>query len=310
MTSSPHAPKPRPAADDASAARSPAVPHASASIQASPAAVVCSVTRIHGGASFDDEDRLAVEEPLEIRLGDEPLAVTMRTPGHDADLAAGFCLTEGVVAHPDEIESIEPCSQARHGNVVVVRLAPEALARRERQILAARRQTYLSSSCGLCGKLTLDRVSQSINPIAGGWTVSAAALDALPAAMRQAQAAFDQTGGLHAAALFTPAGELRVVREDIGRHNAVDKVLGWAVRLGLVPVDRMVLLVSGRAGFEIVQKAAVAGVAVVASVSAPSSLAVDLAQRHGLTLAGFLRPGRVNLYSGAQRVTDAGSAPP
>lgn len=263
------------------------------------------VTRITSGdstAAKTGDDRIAVEEPLEIRLGNAPLAVTMRTPGHDADLAAGFCLTEGVIAHPDELEAVEPCSEARHGNVILVRLSDEALARRATQIQAARRETYLSSSCGLCGKETIDRVTQSAPPIRGHFTVTPALLDTLPATMRAAQATFEQTGGLHAAALFTPAGELRVLREDIGRHNAVDKVIGWAVRLGLTPLDAMILLVSGRAGFEIVQKAAMAGIAMVASVSAPSSMAVDFAQAQGMTLAGFLRPGRVNIYAGAHRI--------
>ncbi|MCX5660364.1 MAG: formate dehydrogenase accessory sulfurtransferase FdhD [Planctomycetota bacterium] len=263
------------------------------------------VRRIDAEGTREGDDRLAVEEPLEIRLGEEPLAVTMRTPGHDADLAAGFCLTEGVIAHPDELEAVEPCTEATHGNVIIVRLSDEALIRRATQIVAARRETYLSSSCGLCGKQTIDRIAQHVAPLRGGFTVAPALLDALPAAMRAAQSTFEQTGGLHAAALFTPTGELRVLREDIGRHNAVDKVIGWSVRLGRVPIDPMILLVSGRAGFEIVQKAAVAGIAFVASVSAPSSLAVDFAQAQGMTLAGFLRPGRVNIYAGGDRVREA-----
>lgn len=260
------------------------------------------MVRYEGSCFTAGEDRLAVEEPLEIRLNDAPMAITMRTPGHDTELAAGFCLTEGVVREPDEIESITPCGEAKFGNVILVRLGDTAMTRRARQIESARRETYLSSSCGLCGKQTLDRIAQDVPPIAGKFTVTRATLDGLPGVMRKAQATFEQTGGLHAAGLFTPEGVLRVVREDVGRHNAVDKVIGWAVLLGALPIDPGVLLVSGRASFEIMQKAAMAGVAMVCAVSAPSSLAVDFAKKMDMTLVGFLRPGRMNIYHDPGRI--------
>lgn len=274
------------------------------------------VTRYSERGCADEHDRLAVEEPLEIRLGGEPLAVTMRTPGHDLELAAGFCWTEGLIRDPDELEAVEPCSEATQGNVVIVRLTEEAMANRSAALAGARRELYLSSSCGLCGKQTLDRIEQEAVLIQGRFTVSRAVLSRLPEAMRAAQATFEQTGGLHAAGLFTAAGELRVLREDVGRHNAVDKVIGQRVLLGEMPIDPSprapregaerpaVLLVSGRASFEIMQKAAMAGIAVVAAVSAPSSLAVDFAARMGMTLVGFLRPGRMNVYHDRGRLVE------
>jgi FdhD protein len=172
------------------------------------------------------------------------------------------------------------------------------------KIQSARREIYMSSSCGLCGKQTLDRIEQEIAPIRGAFTVSRAALDQFPSTMRKAQATFEQTGGLHAAGLFSPDGALHVIREDVGRHNAVDKVVGWALLNNRTPIDPGVLLVSGRASFEIMQKAAMAGIAFVAAVSAPSSLAVDFAKRMNMTLVGFLRPGRMNVYAGGERVVD------
>lgn len=270
------------------------------------------MVRWRDGEAARDRDALSVEEPLEIRIGDEPLAVTMRTPGDDQALAAGFCLTEGVIAEADELERVEPCAAAEFGNVIAVHLAEEALARRAKQIACARRELYLSSSCGLCGKQSIDRIRQTIAPIVGQFTVSTDAILAMPEAMRQAQARFEHTGGLHAAGLFTIDGQLKALHEDVGRHNAVDKVIGWALLNGLVPIDPSrvaaapgVLMVSGRASFEIVQKAAVAGIAVIAAVSAPSSLAVDLAEEAGVTLIGFLRPGRMNIYTHARRVDGA-----
>lgn len=260
------------------------------------------VRRFDHDGEVEGIDHVAVEEPLEIRIGDEPLAVTMRTPGHDADLAAGFCLTEGVVAHADEIEAVEPCDAARHGNTILVRLGSQTMVRRREQIAAARRQLYLSSSCGLCGKETLDRIRRQVSPIAGRFTIDRQVLLALPDRMRQAQAVFTRTGGLHAAAVFSPAGQLKLLREDVGRHNAVDKVIGAALLSGQLPLDPAVLLVSGRVSFEIMQKAAMAGIAFVAAVSAPSSLAVDFAREFEMTLVGFLRPGRFNVYHAPGRV--------
>lgn len=247
-------------------------------------------------------DVLATEEPLEIRINDQPVAITLRTPGHDADLAAGFCLTEGIVDTADELEDVQPCSEADKGNVMLVTLTAEALMRRQAAVERAKRQTYLSSSCGLCGKESLDRIAQDIRPIEGRFTLSREVLMALPEVMRGAQATFDKTGGLHAAGLFTPAGRLRTLREDVGRHNAVDKAIGQMLLTGQIPADDHVLLVSGRASFEIMQKAARAGIGVVAAISAPSSLAVDFAIRFSMTLVGFLRPGRMNIYHDVDRL--------
>jgi FdhD protein len=271
-------------------------------MQTNPSSTTRPVTSVRDGRDQHMDDHLAVEEPLEIRVGDEPLAVTMRTPGHDRELAAGFCFTEGIVKRADDLESVEVCKEADYGNVVIVRLSEEAAAARRAETKRAQRQLYMSSSCGLCGKASLDRIEQQVEPIAGRFTLARDVLMSLPDKMRAAQPTFDQTGGLHAAALFTPGGELRVLREDVGRHNAVDKVVGWALLSGQTPIDPGVLLVSGRASFEIMQKAAVAGVAFVAAVSAPSSLAVDFAARFGMTLVGFLRPGRVNVYHDEGRI--------
>lgn len=261
-----------------------------------------SVTRFVAQTCERDDDRLAVEEPLEIRIGDEPLAVTMRTPGHDRDLAAGFCFTEGIVRDGDELESVEPCTEADYGNIVAITLTDEVMSRRAKQITGARRELYLSSSCGLCGKQSIDKINQQMGPIRGGFTITRDTLVQLPDLMRAAQATFAQTGGLHAAAIFSPEGNLKVLREDVGRHNAVDKVIGHQLLLGDVPIDPAVLLVSGRASFEIMQKAAMAGLAVVCAVSAPSSLAVDFAVRTAMTLVGFLRPGRMNVYHDPGRI--------
>ncbi|MGL4462030.1 MAG: formate dehydrogenase accessory sulfurtransferase FdhD [Planctomycetia bacterium] len=249
------------------------------------------------------DDCVAVEEPLEIRIGDEPLAVTMRTPGADVDLAAGFCLTEGIVDHPDDLERVEACALADYGNIVVVTLTEEVLARRREEIACSRRELYLSSSCGLCGKQTIDRLTRRLPRPIGDFSVACRTLWKLPDRMRSAQAAFDRTGGLHAAALFTPAGDLRLLREDVGRHNAVDKLVGAMLLAGGVPIDPGVLLLSGRASFEVVQKAVAAGVAVIAAVGAPSSAAVDAAVAFGVTLVGFLRPGRLNVYHDPGRLT-------
>ncbi len=264
------------------------------------------VQRFVNGEVETTDDLLAGEEPLEIRIGDQPLAVTMRTPGapgstpgqpgQDDELAAGFCLTEGVIAHPDDLESVTPCSAAEHGNVVVVQLSAEALDRRQAAIARARRELYLSSSCGLCGKQSIDRLEQQCPRLPVEQTITHATLVNLPQQMAAAQATFHATGGLHAALLATTAGRVLALREDVGRHNAVDKVIGHALLTGQLPLRQHVLLVSGRTSFEIVQKAAVAGITIIASVSAPSSLAVDTAVRLNLTLVGFLRPQRMNVY--------------
>lgn len=253
----------------------------------------------HVGA--DGDDNVTAEEPLEIRVDGAPVAVTMRTPGHDDELAAGFCLTEGIVADGDEIDRVENCNTADEDNVVDVRLDGQC---RESAIERTRRMTYLSSSCGICGKQTLDRIEQLTRPFdRDAVRLQAAAVAVLPERMRRDQNQFSRTGGVHAAALFTTDMALTVLREDVGRHNAVDKVIGFCLLQGLQRhKEGSVLLVSGRVSFEIVQKAAVARIPVVAAVSAPTSLAVELANRLDMTLLGFVRDGRFNIYSGAQRI--------
>jgi FdhD protein len=269
------------------------------------------ITRIEvGGAESHREDLLAVEEPLEIRLGGTPLSITMRTPGHDFDLAAGFLVSEGVVAHGEELLAIRYCAGLPADgentyNVLDVTLAPGVA----RPAVSLDRNFYMTSSCGLCGKASIDAVrTRSHHPVgADPVTVSDEFLSALPDRLRAGQAVFDQTGGLHAAALFDAAtGELLALREDVGRHNAVDKVVGWALKEGRLPLSGTVLMVSGRASFELVQKASMAGIPVLAAVSAPSSLAVDLGQELGLTVIGFLRGNSMVVYSGRERVVTAG----
>lgn len=259
------------------------------------------VVRLRAGAAIARPDTLAVEEPMEIRVGGRQVAVTMRTPGDDFELAAGFLLSEGVVAAPDDIVSARYCVDGRTDkdyNVVDVTLAPHVA------VADFARNFYVSSSCGVCGKDSLDKVrttarwSVADDPV----RVSATLLGGLPDLLRAGQAVFERTGGLHAAGLFTTDGELLCLREDVGRHNAVDKVLGWALGTGRLPLRGCVLQVSGRASFELVQKAWMAGVPVMSAVSAPSTLAVDLATEAGITLAGFVRDGGMNLYSGAGRV--------
>jgi FdhD protein len=260
------------------------------------------VLRYEDGTARAREDRVTVEEPLEIRVGAQTLAVTMRTPGHDFDLAAGWLLTEGIVHRPEEIVRMEHCREVRspeeEGNVVIVRAtAPsgDALDR-------ARRILLTSSSCGLCGKGSIESVRGRFPPVASDARVSAEVLRGLPEKLRSGQAAFAETGGLHGAGVFDLDGTLLATREDVGRHNAVDKVIGHLFRQGLVPLSRTVLLVSGRASFEIVQKAVAAGIPIVAAVSAPSSLAIDLARESRVALVGFLRDGGFNLYSEEERL--------
>ena len=243
------------------------------------------------------EDFLAGEEPLEIRVGRRAVSVTMRTPGHDSELAAGFLFSEGIVESPEQIAAIDEVAGAQ--NAVRVRLKRGVPFDGER----LRRNFAANSSCGVCGKVCIDSVRARVRRISNGqFRMSAELLCALPERARSAQAVFGRTGGLHAAALFGVDGDLLVLREDIGRHNAVDKVIGWAVLQGRVPISDCTLLASGRGGFEIVQKAIVAGIPIVACVSAPSGLAVQLARRMGQTLVGFLRGKRFVIYSGEERV--------
>ena len=248
------------------------------------------------------EDYLAAEEPLEIRVGEHPLSVTMRTPGHDLELSAGFLFTEGLITKREQIVSLENVvedGETNRGNVVRAVLAPESTPDFEKM----RRHFFAASSCGICGKASIDAVrSRSLEPPNPDFRLDAEVLLRLPDALRASQAVFGRTGGLHAAALFDAKGELLVLREDIGRHNAVDKVIGWALLENRVPLREAVLVVSGRGGFEIVQKAIVAGLPIVASVSAPSSLAVQLARELRLTLIGFLRGRRFVIYAGEERI--------
>jgi len=254
------------------------------------------------------EDYLAAEEPLEIRIGEHPLSVTMRTPGDDLDLAAGFLLTEGLVQRGDQIVALDhdpgdPGNPgAMRGNVVRAELTPEAMPDFDKM----RRHFFAASSCGICGKASIDSVrARAMQPPNPDFRLDPEVLVKLPDTLRASQAVFGRTGGLHAAALFDASGELLVLREDIGRHNAVDKVIGWAIRNDRMPLANVALLVSGRGGFEIIQKAIVAGLPVVASVSAPSSLAVQLAREMSLTLIGFLRGQRFVVYAGEERLVGA-----
>ncbi|MDX3380891.1 formate dehydrogenase accessory sulfurtransferase FdhD [Streptomyces niveiscabiei] len=270
------------------------------------------VVRIRDGAVSTRADTLVAEEPLEIRLDGKPLAITMRTPGDDFALAAGFLVSEGVLAHAGDLQNIVYCAGAtvdggNSYNVVDVRTTPQVVV----PDITLERNVYTTSSCGLCGKASLDAVRTTARwPISDDPPVRIGVdlLAALPDRLREAQRVFDRTGGLHAAALFSDQGELLDVREDVGRHNAVDKLVGRALQNGGLPLSRSVLLVSGRASFELAQKAVMAGIPVLAAVSAPSSLAVDLAEETGLTLVGFLRGKSMNVYAGAERVETAGVA--
>ncbi|MFG2616162.1 formate dehydrogenase accessory sulfurtransferase FdhD [Streptomyces sp. NPDC048507] len=264
------------------------------------------VVRIRGGAVVMRPDTLVAEEPLEIRLNGKPLAITMRTPGDDFALAVGFLASEGVIAHASDVRAVTYCEGAAEDgsntyNVVNVQLAPGVPV----PDITLERNVYTTSSCGLCGKASLDavRTATRFPGLAGDPVrVRAELLAELPDRLRAAQKVFDRTGGLHAAGLFTIGGELLDVREDVGRHNAVDKIVGRALQAGRLPLAGAVLLVSGRASFELAQKAVMAGIPVLAAVSAPSSLAVDLAVEAGLTLVGFLRGRDMNVYAGEQRV--------
>ncbi|MET0453884.1 MAG: formate dehydrogenase accessory sulfurtransferase FdhD [Mycobacterium sp.] len=263
------------------------------------------VLRLTDGVGTERPDTLAAEEPLEIRVAGRPLAVTMRTPGDDFDLARGFLVSEGVVSAGSDVAAIRYCAGATAGgantyNVLDVVLGDGVRAPEP----SIERNFFTTSSCGVCGKASLDAVRT-----VSRWTIaddpvrlSAATIATLPDRLRAAQRVFDKTGGLHAAGLFDEGGELLAVREDVGRHNAVDKVIGWALGEGRLPLTGTTLMVSGRASFELVQKAVMAGIPALTAVSAPSSLAVDLAREMGLTLVGFLRGSSMNVYSAAERL--------
>jgi FdhD protein len=263
-------------------------------------------SHVTGDDTVTRPETLVVEEPLEIRVNGTPVTVTMRTPGADIELAQGFLLTEGVIAARDDVLTVHYCRGASADgantyNVLDVTLAP-GVAMPDTDVT---RNFYTTSSCGVCGKASLEAVRLISRHCPGDdpSTVKAETLSAMPQRLRTAQKVFASTGGLHAAALFGVDGTTLVVREDIGRHNAVDKVIGWALEQGRIPLTDTVLLVSGRASFELTQKAVMAGIPVMAAVSAPSSLAVDLASQSGLTLVAFLRGDSMNIYTRPDRVT-------
>jgi FdhD protein len=264
-----------------------------------------SVRAVDGDQARERPDRLVTEEPMEIRVhgpgqDPEPLVVTMRTPGNDFDLAVGFCITEGVIDSAADVATVAYCLPDDGGvqqyNIVTIRL------RRPVDLAAHHRAFTANASCGLCGKATLEQVEIACGPVGPGPSVGRDVLVTLPERLRRAQSVFDATGGLHAAASFSPDGELTVLREDVGRHNAVDKVVGHAALEGRLPLADQLLLVSGRVSFEIVQKAAVAGIPILCAVSAPSSLAVEAADRLGQTVVGFLRGDRFNVYTHRERI--------
>jgi len=244
------------------------------------------VTRVPGG---EDGDVVAVEEPLEIRIGGVPVAVTMRTPGHDEELALGFCISEG----------LSPLGACIPDDLAVNTIDVDAPAA---DVGGLQRNFYTSSSCGVCGKGALDAVAVEAARVESKLTVPASLVSALPDRLRTGQAAFDATGGLHATGLFSAAGELLCIREDVGRHNALDKVIGRAFLDGRLPLSSAVLCVSGRLSFELVQKAAVAGCPLLVAVGAPSSLAIELAADRGITLSGFVRGGSLNIYTEPWRI--------
>jgi FdhD protein len=263
------------------------------------------VHHLNAGDATDRPDTLVVEEPLEIRVNGRPITVTMRTPGADVELAQGFLLTEGFISCRDDVRTVRYCRGATEEgentyNVLDVTLA-EGVSLPEVDVA---RNFYTTSSCGVCGKASLEAVQLTSRYCPGDdpSVVSAATLSAMPDRLREAQKVFATTGGLHGAALFSTDGAILTVREDIGRHNAVDKVLGWALENNRIPLSGTVLLVSGRVSFEITQKAVMAGVPVLAAVSAPSSLAVDLASQSGLTLVAFLRGESMNVYTRPDRL--------
>ena len=255
------------------------------------------VSRVHAGQVTVGEDSLVTEAPLEIRLQGTPLAVVMRTPGNDVDLVRGFAITEGIVLSPAEVAGVEPVADDEELNRWELRLAPGVRVDPER----FRRNLYTSSSCGVCGKASIDALKVAAPAPPSGPVLRPEVLLRLPEAMESSQVTFAATGGQHAAAIFDGAGHVLVVREDVGRHNAVDKAIG-ALAPQRWPIGEAVLIVSGRVSFEIVQKAAVAGIPVVGGVSAASSLAAELADELGLTVVGFLRGESCNVYAGAGRL--------
>jgi len=272
------------------------------------ATVPITVTRLQQGQlSPGESDVVAAEEPLEIRVEGRTISVVMRTPGHDEELAAGFLLTEGVITKHQQIFEISTCPSRSDGggNVVDVLLAGV-----EVNWTSLTRHVFASSSCGVCGKSSIESIFQSFPAVSADWQISPDILLGLPDKLRASQAAFEITGGLHASALFDLEGNLVVLREDVGRHNALDKILGHALRSGRLPLSQHVLMVSGRVSFEIMQKALAGGIGLLAAVSAPSSLAVEFAEKSGQTLIGFLRGDRMNVYTHPERLAQISSHQP
>lgn len=264
------------------------------------------VVVLRRGVAAPHLDRVAVEEPMEVRVNGASFAVIMRTPGADRDLAAGFLLAEDVIRRVDEIGTIESCTAAAadaaaRDNTINVTVIGDA-ARRLAARVADRRQVVMTASCGMCGRRTIESLQARVPSVRGDWTVTADVIQSLPERLRAAQAAFESTGGLHAAGLFDRSGALRYAAEDVGRHNAVDKIAGRTLLAGDHPLDTSILMLSGRTSFELVQKALLAGIPLIASVSAPSSLAIDLAGKANITLCGFVRGPHFNIYSHPQRV--------
>jgi FdhD protein len=259
----------------------------------------CTVWRYEAPAGMQPpaEDAVAAEEPLEIRVAGRSVSVTMRTPGHDDELALGFLVGEGLIHDRGDVVHVRPCDVDRGASVDVL-VAPHVSI----DFASLTRHVFASSSCGVCGSATIDAVCRRWPRLEGGPRILASTLLSLPSRLRAGQAAFDRTGGIHAAGLFNEAGDPLAIREDVGRHNAVDKLVGRALLDSMPPLEGHVLMVSGRISFEIVQKALAAGIRVVAAVSAPSSLAVDLAGETGISLVGFLREGRFNVYTHPHRI--------
>ena len=254
----------------------------------------------------DRRDLVAVEEPMEVRINGASFAVIMRTPGADRDLAVGFLLAEDVIRTGDEIGAVEYCRDATdegRDNIMNVTVTSDALTRVADR-LDERRQVTMTSSCGLCGRRTIESLQARVATVDGAWTISADIVAALPDRLRLSQAVFESTGGIHAAGLFDRSGVLQLSAEDVGRHNAVDKIVGRTLLAGTHPLSQSLLLVSGRTSFELVQKALLAGIPLIAAVSAPSSLAIDLAEQAGITLCGFVRGRQFNIYSHRRRISD------
>lgn len=262
------------------------------------------ICRVGVDAGLATSDVIAVEEPLEIRIGfpdgkHNAVSITMRTPGHDAELAAGFLFTEGIFTSPEQIKQIRHCGKATgFSNTIRVDLNDNIVLDLQR----LERNFYTTSSCGVCGKASIEALATGVKKLDSELKIEADIIHSLPEKLREAQSVFEKTGGLHASALFEADGDLDIVREDVGRHNALDKVIGAKFLESNTPLSDRILLVSGRASFELVQKALMVGIPILAAVGAPSSLAVELANEYGMTLVGFVRDGRFNIYCGSERI--------